>query len=340
MSVSARVFRFHDYGGPEQLKLQEEDIPHPGAGEVRVKVEALSLNQADVLFLANHYVESPQVPSRIGYEIAGVVDTVGEGVEAFAVGDRVSSVPAFSITDYANFAEITILPERGLMKTPSKLNKAEAASFTFAYFTDYYGLFELGDLKPFHTVLVTAASSTTGLAAIAMIRHAGATVIATSRTSSKREVLLKAGASHVIATEEEDLAQRVHEITSGKGVDLAYDCIAGALSEKIIQSLRVQGRWIVYGLMDASPAPFPWLAAVSKPFKIDLYRVFDFTGNRHLGISRNDAGLERGREYVSRGIDHGFPVVIDKVFKGLDQLGEAMAYMKKAAGVGKIVVEL
>lgn len=287
----ARVYRFYEYGGPDKLQLEEVEVPAPPAGHVRVRVQAISLNQADFLFMANQYIESPQLPSKIGYEISGIVDAVGEAVVQFQPGDRVSSIPAFSVKDYGNFAELAILPERGLIHTPKNLNKTEAASFTFAYFTSYFGLFDLGELQPFQTVLITAATSTTGLAAISMVRAAGCTVIATSRSSSKAGVLKKAGAHHVVATAEEDLAERVASITGGKGVDVAYDCIAGTMSEKIIDCLRPFGHWIVYGLMDTTPVPFPWMKFFIRTIQMDMFKVFDFTGHQHLGIPSNDQAL-------------------------------------------------
>lgn len=301
---TARVYRFDSYGGPDKFQLVEEKVPAPGPGQVRVQVEALSLNQSDLFFLANQYIEQPKLPSRLGYEICGIVDAVGVGC-SFKPGDRVSSVPGFSVAEHGNFGEFAIIPQRGVMETPSNLEKIDAASFAFAYFTNYYALYELAFLKPFSTVLVTAATSTTGLAAIAMIKTAGAAVIATTRTSSKRDLLMKAGASHVIATEEEDLVERVKELTGGIGCDIAYDCIAGALSEKIVGSLRPNGHWIVYGLMDPTPSPFPWMQTITKPIKIDVYRVFDFPGNPNLGLLWNDAALARGKDYVAKGVGSG-----------------------------------
>ncbi|EON68736.1 hypothetical protein W97_07994 [Coniosporium apollinis CBS 100218] len=337
----ARVYRFNEYGGPEKLQLKEEEVPYPSAGHVRVRVEAMSLNNADSLFLANQYLEPPALPSKIGYEIAGTVDAIGEGVKQFSVGDRVSAIPAFSVAEYANFAELTVLPERALMHTPRNLDKIQAASFTFAYFTNYYGLFDLGQLKPFQTVLITAASSTTGLAAISMVRAAGSTVIATSRSSAKADALKKAGANYVIATAEEDLVERVHAITGGKGVDIAYDCIAGPMSEAIVNCVRQFGHWVVYGAMDSSPVPFPVLQLMVKTVKLDTFMVFDFTGHPGLNIPANDQALARAMEYVSRGIESGaLPIVVDKVFEGLEGLPDALRRQQKGTGTGKIVVEL
>lgn len=110
---TTRIYRFHQYGGSEVLQLESVPIPQLGSGEVRVRVQAMSLNRADLLWMANTYVETPELPSRLGYEIAGVVEEVGSEVTEFKVGDRVSSIPAFSIGDYANFGETAILPARG-----------------------------------------------------------------------------------------------------------------------------------------------------------------------------------------------------------------------------------
>lgn len=340
--ASTRIHRFHEYGGPDKLKLESVPLAEPGHGEVRVRVMAMGLNRADLLYLANAYIESPRLPSRLGYEVCGTVEAVGPGVTGFAIGDRVSSIPAFSISDYANFGETATLPERGLMKTPDRLTPAQGASFAFAYFTGYFALFELARLQPYQTVLVTAATSTTGQAAIPLIHRAGAKVIATTRTGKKKDVLLRAGADHVVATEEEDLAARVMEITGGHGVDVAYDCVAGNLGEKIVQSTAVRGHWIVYGLMDYAPVPFPWLPAFIRSVRFDCYAVFNYTGNRHLGLPGDEGAFARARHFVGTGLGDGSlpPVPIDREFKGLESLPGALGYMASNQAAGKIVVAL
>jgi NADPH:quinone reductase-like Zn-dependent oxidoreductase len=135
MERISNVYRFHQYGDPEVLKLEAISLSKLRANEVLVKVQAMSLNRADLLWMANTYVETPQLPSRLGYEIAGIVEAVGEDVTEFKIGDRVSSIPAFSISDYANFGETAILDERGLLKTPEQLSMAQGTSFAFSYFT-------------------------------------------------------------------------------------------------------------------------------------------------------------------------------------------------------------
>src|SRR5262245_44399768 len=341
MSKTTRAYRFHRYGGPQELKLESVPFPEPGHGEVRIKVEAMSLYRADLLWLANTYVESPKLPARLGYEVAGTVEAVGPAVTTLKPGDRASSVPAFSIGDYGNFAEAAVLPARALIPTPPRLSTAQGASFAFAYFTGYLALFELARLTPYQTVLVTAGTSTTGLAAIAMVRRAGARCTATTRTGKKRDALLKAGAHDVVATEEEDLTRRVMELTEGEGADVAYDCVAGALAEKIAGSVKVRGHWVVYGLLD-TPGGFPWWAVFTRALKFDVFVVFADTGNRSMKLPGDEAAFRRACRFVGTGLADGSlpPVPIDREFKGIESLPDAMRHMAASQAAGKIVVTL
>lgn len=337
-----RIYRFHQFGGPDVLQLETVSTPQPGPTDVRVQVQAMSLNRADLLWMANSYIETPKLPSRLGYEIAGVVEAIGENVTDFKVGDRVSSIPAFSISDYANFGETAIVPVRGLMKTPDKFTPAQGASFAFAYFTGYFALLEIAHLQPYQTVLITAGTSTTGLAAIAMAKKINAKIIATTRTSKKRDALLQAGADAVIATEEEDLVARVMELTQNQGADVIYDAVAGGLSEKLVQAAKAGGHWIVYGLLDTENlGTFPWLPVIVRSLHFYGYQVFDFTGNPHLGLPGNEAAFARAKAFIAAGLaDGSFPLTIDKEFQGVESLPEAMRYMASNQATGKIVVTL
>ena len=190
VSTPTQHWEFDKAGGPEVLRLANGFREEPSYGEVRLKVEAVSLNRSDLRFLRDGYVEKPTFPSRFGSEVAGVIEAVGPGFDDLKVGDRVTTVNAFAISQYGTFGETTFIPARTLVPVPDRFTPAEAASFGFAYMTNYFGLFEVGLLKPFQTALVTAASSTTGIAALPMIRSAGAISIATTRTSKKRDALL------------------------------------------------------------------------------------------------------------------------------------------------------
>ena len=340
MTNTTRIYRFHRYGDPDVLQLDSLPIPEPKANEVRIKVGAMSLNRADLLWMANTYVETPQLPSRLGYEIAGIVEAVGEEVTEFQIGERVSSIPAFSISDYGNFGETAILPVRGLMKIPDSFTPSQGAGFAFAYFTGYFALLELAHLQPYQTVVITAGTSTTGLAAIYMAKKIGATVIATTRTSKKKNVLKEAGADYVIATEEEDLTERILEFTNGQGADVIYDAVVGGgILEKLIAAIKIRGHYIVYGTLDMNLAGFPWWKAFIRSPYFHIYKVFDFTGNRNLGLPGNEAAFARAKKFIAGGLNDGsFPVVIDREFQGIESLPEAMKLMASNQAKGKIIV--
>jgi NADPH:quinone reductase-like Zn-dependent oxidoreductase len=172
-----------------------------------------------------------------------------------------------------------------------------------------------------------------------MVHKAGATVIATTRTRKKRDALLAAGADHVVATDEEDMVARVMEITEGRGADVVYDCVAGALSEKLARAAKVRGHWIVYGFLDAL-GPFPWWAVGTRGLRFALYIVFAYTGNRNLKLAGNEEAFLRAKQFIGAGIaDGSLPgVPIDREFRGLESLPEAMRHVASNQAAGKIVV--
>ena len=340
MNATTRIYRFHQYGNPDVLQLDTLPLADPKADEVRVRVQAMSLNRADLLWMANTYVEVPTLPSRLGYEIAGVVEAVGAEVTEFKVGDRVSSLPAFSISDYGNFGETAILPARGLMKTPENLTPAQGSSFAFAYFTGYFALLELAHLQPYQRVVITAGTSTTGLAAIYMAKKIGARVITTTRTSQKKQALLDAGADHVIATQEEDVTSRIFELTDDQGADVIYDpIVGGGMIDKLVAAIKIRGHYIVYGTLDMNLGGFPWWAAFTRSPFFHLYKVFDFTGNRNLGLLGDEEAFARAKQFIAAGLSDGsFPTLVDQVFEGIESLPEAMRFMDANKAKGKIVI--
>ena len=181
------------------------------------------MNRAEVVFRKGQYIETPTLPSQLGYEAAGIVDAVGTGVTDFKVGDRVSSIPSFSMVDYGVYGESAILPVTAVAHYPDKLSAAEGAAIWMQYITAYGALIEYGKMKKDDVVLITAASSSVGLAAIQLTKAIGGLAIATTRGADKKSFLLDAGADHVIVTDEENIAEKVMEITSGAGANLTFD---------------------------------------------------------------------------------------------------------------------
>ena len=176
-----KIVRFYQVGGPEVLKLEELPAPRPAKGEVRIKVEAIGLNRAEVMFRSGQYLEQPEFPSGLGYEASGTVEEIGPGVTGLKPGDRVSSVPSFSMRKYSTYGEVALLPAYALAKYPENLSPIEGASIWMQYLTAY-GLIEFGKMREGHHVLITAAASSVGLAAIELANAVGAISIATCST--------------------------------------------------------------------------------------------------------------------------------------------------------------
>ena len=181
----SKVVRFYELGGPEVLKLEDEVPQTPGPGEAQIEVRAIGLNRAEAMFRRGIYMEQPSLPSRIGYEIAGVVRAVGPGVTGFKAGDAVSTIPGYSQSQYGGYSEIALVPADTLVAKPEALSYEQAASIWMQYMTAYGALIDIAHLAAEDAVVITAASSSVGLAAIQIARHVGATPIATTRTGAK-----------------------------------------------------------------------------------------------------------------------------------------------------------
>jgi len=204
-----RVVRFHKFGGPEVLKLETLDVRAPGEDEVRIKVQALGLNRAEIVFREGKYLERDvDFPSQIGYEASGIVEAIGSIVSSCKVGDKVSTIPSFSMAKYGVYGDTAIVPASAVAHYPENLSIFEATAIWMQYLTAYGALIEFGQTKTADHVLITAASSSVGFAAIQTVKEIGATSIATTRSAAKKQALLDAGADHVIVTDEEDLERR------------------------------------------------------------------------------------------------------------------------------------
>ena len=327
-----RIVRFHETGGPEVLKLEEVPLQEPGPDEVRLKVEALGLNRAEVMFHYGQYVPIQSFPSRIGYEAAGVVDAVGSDVKGVKVGDRVSTIPSFDIGVHGVYGESATVPAHAVAAYPDNLDATEGAAIWMQYLTAWGGLVRIADIKAGDAVIITAASSSVGIAAIQICNAVGAVPIATTRTSAKRQNLLDLGARHVIATEEEDLAEKVMGITDGMGATLAFDPIAGPMLEKLAGAVRPGGMIIVYGALHPEPTILPILPLAMKGITVRPYVLFQFT--------TDPEALEAGKRFVFEGLGSGkLKPVIDRVFT-LDQIVDAHRHMESNTQLGKIVVKV
>ena len=327
---TAKVVRFHNIGGPEVLKIEEEQIPEPGKGEVRLNVKAIGLNRAEVMFRRGQYLEPPTLPSKLGYEAAGVVAAVGPDVDKSWLGKKASTVPAFLMTRYGVYGEVAIVPADALAVYPERLTPEEGTSIWMQYLTAYGALIAHAQITKGDFVIITAASSSVGIAAIEMVKAEGAISIATTRTSKKKATLAEIGAAHVIATEEEDFVARVKEITGGTGARVIFDPIAGKGIELLAQAAALGGTIFEYGALSPDPTPFPLFAALSKGLSVRGYTLREI-----LSVPKLKAKAE---QYVFDRVESGaFKPRIDRVFP-LAKIVEAHRYMESNEQIGKIVV--
>jgi len=325
-----KIVRFHSLGGPEVLRIEEAAPQQPGKGEARLKVQASGLNRAESMYYHGRYLEEPKLPSRLGYEVAGVVEAVGEGVDQSWMGKAVSTVPGFSMTRYGTLGEEAVVPASALAEYPKNLTPVQAAAIWMPYLTAYGALVHFGGLKAGDFVSIPAASSSVGLAAIQIVREAGATAIAVTRTGAKRAELLALGAHHVIASAEEDYVSRIMEITDGKGARLAFDPVAGPFVEKLAAGAARGGIVFEYGALSGQPTPFPLFDALSRGLSIRGYVLMEITLNPGL--------LATAKKYVyDRLADGRFTPTIAKTFP-FAETTEAYKYLESNQQVGKVVI--
>jgi NADPH:quinone reductase-like Zn-dependent oxidoreductase len=328
--MNARIVRFHQTGGPDVLKIEIVDVPPPAPGEVRLTVKALGLNRAEIMFRSGQYLEQPQFPARLGYEAAGIIESVGPGVAGLNVGDAVSTAPAFSQNQYGVYGELALVPAAAVMKHPPALSWQQAAAVWMPYLTAYGALVRIADMKAGDMVVIPAASSSVGIAASQIANMVGAVPIALTRTAAKRESLLSLGFRHVVATDEQDLVVEVRRLTHDQGARIVFDPVGGPAVAKLAAAMAPRGILFQYGALSAEPTPLPLFEVLGKSLTIRGYVLFEFTQDR--------AQLDRAEQFIVSGLASGKLVpVIARTFP-LDQIVEAHRYLESNAQVGKVVV--
>ncbi|MEW6339275.1 MAG: zinc-dependent alcohol dehydrogenase family protein [Pseudomonadota bacterium] len=325
-----RVVRFYEHGGPEVLRIENVDVPPPARGEIQIRVKALGLNRAEALLRAGSYIETPALPSGLGLEAAGIIEALGEGVEGFARGDAVSVVPPLSMVRWPAYGELVTFPAGLVVRHPPSLSWETAAAVWMPYLTAYGALIDIGKLRKTDFVVITAASSSVGLAAIQIANMIGATPIAVTRTFDKKQALLESGAAHVIASAHENLADRLREIAGPGGVRVVLDPIGGPLFNALTAAMSPGGILIEYGGLSPEPTPFPLFAILSKTLTLRGYLVHEIIGDPQR--------LEAAKAFIFDGLRSGsLRPVIARTF-AFDQIVEAHRFLESNEQFGKIVV--
>ncbi|WP_230969477.1 zinc-dependent alcohol dehydrogenase family protein [Nitrogeniibacter aestuarii] len=333
MPRQTRVVRFSRIGGPEVLSFVRETLAPPASGDVQLRIEAIGLNRAEAAFRADQYIESPSLPARIGYEATGIIEAVGPGVGDFRAGDAVCVLPMFSMNRYGVYAQHANVPAAALVHRPDGLDALDAAALWMAHMTAWGALVDIAGLCAGDTVLITAASSSVGLAAIQIARAVGARPVAMTRDAGKREALLAHGAETVVISGAADCAQALRAAT-GDGVRLVFDPVAGPAITPLADALAPGGLLLVYGNLggQAEHTPFPFYAAVGKGLSMRGYLVFE--------ILRDPERCARGRRFIEHQLRTGtLSPVIDRVFD-FDDIVNAHRYLESNQQIGKVVVRV
>ncbi|MDQ5904598.1 MAG: NADPH:quinone reductase [Pseudomonadota bacterium] len=270
-----QAIRFHETGGPEVLRWESVDVGAPGAGQARVRHEAVGLNFIDTYHRTGLY--PLPLPSGLGLEGAGVVEAVGEGVANVAPGDRV----AYAGGPPGAYSEARCMPADRLLKLPDSLDFRTGAAMMLQGLTSAYLLRRTYRVQPGDTVLIHAAAGGVGLIACQWAKAIGATVIGTTSSEAKAELARAHGADHIIFYNREDVAKRVREITGGEGVAVVYDGVGKDTFMGSLDSLRTCGMMVSFGNASGPVAPFdPLLLSQKGSIFITRPTLMHYTAKR------------------------------------------------------------
>ncbi|MEG5266838.1 zinc-dependent alcohol dehydrogenase family protein [Pseudomonas sp. JDS28PS106] len=326
----ARIVRIHEYGDASVLKLEELEVQAPAADEVQINVKAIGLNRAEVMYRNHAYLQEAEFPSRLGYEASGVVTAVGSAVSEIEVGDKVGLIPPLDIARWGTYGEVTNVPAYLVVKNPENLSFEQAAASWMQYVTAWGALVDQAKLGKGDFVLVTAASSSVGLAAFQVARMVGATAIGITRSASKKQALLDAGAAHVIVSDEEAIVEQVMALTNGQGARVVFDPVGGPAFEALTQSMARGGILLEYGALSPEPTPFPLFTVLGKSLTLKGYLYNEIVSDPHA--------LGRAKAFILEGLESGaLRPIIARTF-ALSDIQDAHRFLEANQQIGKIVV--
>ena len=279
----------HEFGGPENLKLEEVPTPKPQAGQVLVKVHAAGVNPYDTYMRAGTYAIKPPLPYTPGSDAAGVVEAVGAGVERVKAGDRVYTAKTVS----GAYAEYTVVLEEQALKLPQNVTFEQGAGVWVPYGTAYHAIHQGANARAGETVLVHGASGGVGTAAVQMARAFGLTVFGTAGSDKGLELVKKEGAHQVFQHSKAGCAEEILKATGGKGVDIILEMLANVNLAQDLKLLAINGRAIVIGSRgDISITPRDLMARRASVSGFTLWAATEAeVAEIHAGVG---AGLENG----------------------------------------------
>jgi NADPH:quinone reductase-like Zn-dependent oxidoreductase len=333
------------HGGPEVLRVEERPDPAVGPGEVRIDVKATGINFADTMARVGLYPDAPKPPCVLGYEVAGKVESVGEGVTEQKVGDRVVAG-----TRFGGHASMVSVPAAQVLPLPDRLSFEQGAAIPVNFSTAYSGLVIMGGLKKGDRALIHAAAGGVGTAAVQIARMRGAEVFGTA-SGQKHDAVRALGATHMIDYRTEDFEEEVKRITDGEGVDVAFDAQGPRSFRKSYRVLRPGGRLIMYGLAEASTGEgrsIPKLieSLARMPFATTPWWKSLQVMNENKGVFGlnmlawwdTEGDIERITGPLVEEIEAGdLDPVVAEAFP-FDRAGDAHAFIADRKNIGKVVL--
>lgn len=270
-----RIIKFKKYGGPEVLEIEtEEKVRQLAKGEVLVKMSAYALNRSNVLFRQGEYIYPAEFPSRLGSEAVGVVEKISEDVSSVKVGDRVSLLAPENESKQGYLADYNIVSEANILPVAKALTDYQASTAWIPYLTVYKNIVENENVKEGSWVILPAASSSVSLAANQVAKYLGAKTIGITRTSKKVVELKNLGFDEVIISNDENVEERIKEITGG-GANFAFDPVGGESLTPLINSLKHGSDLVIYGVLSGQLTELPIFPLMETQVRISCYSVYE-----------------------------------------------------------------
>ena len=328
------------YGDPDVLKIQESKDPKPSAGEVLIKVKAIGVNFADILARKGLYPDAPKPPCVVGYEVSGIIETAGQGVDSSIVGKSV-----LALTRFNGYSDKVCVSENAVFIIPGSLDFERAAAIPVNYLTAYQLLCVMGGLKKGESVLIHNAGGGVGLAALDISLHLEATTYGTSSVG-KHSFLMERGLNHPIDYRNQDFLSSIMSLTGGKGVEMVIDPIGGKNWKKSYRALRSTGRLGMFGVSTVTESTMGRLFSFIKLItQMPWYNPLGLmNANKSVfGVNLGHMWNERNKiggwmQKILQGVEEGWVRPhVDRTFL-FEQAGEAHAYIEARKNIGKIVL--
>jgi synaptic vesicle membrane protein VAT-1 len=326
-------------GSPDVLQLQEKPDPQPKAGELLIRVRAAGINFADILARKGMYPDAPKLPCVVGYEVSGIVESVGEGVDSSWI-DK----PVIALTRFSGYSDVVVVPEHQVFEKSDKLSFDEAAAIPVNYVTAWQLLVAMGGLEAKETVLVHNAGGGVGLAALDIIKHFGARAIGTA-SAGKHDFLKQRGYDHLIDYRNQDWSKALQEITDGKGVELIIDPLGGSNWKKSYAALRHTGRLGVFGVSTLTEGGNKLIGTIKFMLSLPKFNPLSLM-NRNRGVFGVNVGhlwhesekVNQWFGHILNGVEEGWiKPHIDHTFK-FEEAGKAHQYIEDRKNIGKVIL--